>query len=86
LVASGNNAPFTLSQLTPCVTIENIASNLSSFYSDYLQSGTGVDTSCVDQSHNVVSLQDIFLSIASQFTNPRLLPNSAAGTVVSTSN
>jgi hypothetical protein len=77
LVASGNNAAFTLSQLTPCVTVENIASNLSNFYSDYLQSGSGKDTACVDNSHNVVSLQDIFLSIAAQFTNPRLLPNNA---------
>lgn len=77
LVATGNNAAFTLSGLTPCITIENIASTLSNFYSDYLQSSSGVDTSCVDQSHNVVSLQDIFLSIASQFTNPRLLPNNA---------
>ena len=82
LIATGNNAAFTLSQLTPCVTVENIASSLSYFYSDYLQSGSGKDNTCVDNSHSVVSLQDIALSIAAQFTRPRLLPNNAAGTVV----
>lgn len=84
LVATGKNASFTLSTLSPCATIENIASSLGNFYSDYLQSGSTVSSSCVDSSHSVTSLQDIFLSIAAQFTNPRLLPNNAAGTVVST--
>jgi hypothetical protein len=64
------------------VTVENIASSLGDFYSDYLQSGSQVSTSCVDNSHSVTTLQDISLSIAAQFTNPRLLPNNAAGTVV----
>lgn len=77
LVATGQNQSFTLSTLTPCVTIENIASSLNNFYSDWNQSGTGIDTSCVDNSHSVVSLQDIFLSIASTFTTPRLVPNSS---------
>ncbi|MGC9157636.1 MAG: hypothetical protein ACP5FH_01505 [Terracidiphilus sp.] len=77
LVATGKNASFTLSNLTPCVTIENISSSLSTFYSDYKQSGTGIDTSCVDNSHTVSSLNGIFLSIGATFTNPRLLPNNA---------
>jgi hypothetical protein len=54
-----------------------MASSLGSFYSDWNQSGSGLDNTCVDNSHSVVSLQDIFLSIASNFTTPRLLPNSA---------
>ena len=82
LWATGNNASFTLATLSPCVTVENIASSLGDFYSDYLQSGSQVSTSCVDNSHSVTTLQDISLSIAAQFTNPRLLPNNAAGTVV----
>jgi Flp pilus assembly protein TadG len=77
LIASGRNAAFSLSQLTPCVTIENIASSLNTFYSDYNQSGSGIDLSCVDNAHTVSSLQNIFLSIASNFTTPRLLPNNA---------
>ena len=77
LIASGRNAAFSLSQLTPCVTIENIASSLNTFYSDYNQSGSGIDLSCVDNAHTVSSLQNIFLSIAANFTTPRLLPNNA---------
>jgi Flp pilus assembly protein TadG len=77
LIATGRNAPFTLSSLTPCVTIENIASSLGTFYSDYQQSGSGIDLSCVDNSHTVVNLNDIFQSISSSFTTPRLLPNNA---------
>jgi hypothetical protein len=75
LVATGNNASFTLSTLTPCVTMENIASSLSDFYSDYNQSNDGVATPCEDNSHPTVNLSDISLAIASTFTTPRLLPN-----------
>ena len=62
-------------QLTPCITMENIASNLGNFYSDYNQSGSG--STCQDASHTVTSLADIFLAIASSFTQPRLIPNTA---------
>ncbi|MFY9856028.1 MAG: TadE/TadG family type IV pilus assembly protein [Terracidiphilus sp.] len=82
LIASSNypltlNQSFSLSTLTPCVTIENIASSMGNFYSDYNQSGTGVDLSCVDSSHTVSSLDGIFSSIASTFKNPHLIPNTA---------
>lgn len=81
------NAPFSsAAALTPCMTMENIASSPDFFYSDYLQSGSSVSTTCVDNSHTVTALSQIFQSIASDFTTPRLLPNNAAGTVVSTSN
>jgi hypothetical protein len=75
LVATGDNAAFALSGLTPCVTMENIASNLSDFYSDYNQSGSG--STCEDASHTVTSLKDIFVAIASQFTTPRLIPKTS---------
>ncbi|MGO9336878.1 MAG: pilus assembly protein TadG-related protein [Terracidiphilus sp.] len=75
LVATGQNASFTLSTLTPCVTMENIASSLNYFYSDYNQSGSG--SSCQDASHTVSTLADIFLAISADFTTPRLIPNSA---------
>jgi hypothetical protein len=77
LVATGKNQSFTLATLTPCVTMENIASSLDYFYSDYLQSGGGASTTCTDNSHSVTSLVDIFSSIAATFTKPRLLPNNA---------
>jgi hypothetical protein len=75
LVATGANANFSLSQLTPCVTMENIASSLNTFFSDYNQSGSG--STCQDASHPTVSLNDIFQAIAATFTTPRLLPNNA---------
>jgi hypothetical protein len=76
LVATGNNVPFSLSgstALTPCITMENIASSLTWFYSDYNQSGSG--STCVDVTHTTTSLNDISLAIASSFTRPRMLPN-----------
>jgi hypothetical protein len=76
ILTTGLNAPFSpISQLTPCVTMENIASSLSDFYSDYNQSGSG--STCEDNSHSVVSLQDILLAISASFTKPRLLPYNA---------
>jgi hypothetical protein len=75
LVTNGDNASFSLSGLTPCVTMENIASSLANFYSDYNQSGSG--STCQDSSHTVTSLKGIFVAIASTFTTPRLVPNSA---------
>jgi Flp pilus assembly protein TadG len=75
LVASGNNVTFSLSTLDPCKTMENIASSLTTFYSDYLQSGSGVDQSCVDANHDPTQISDIFSSIATTFTTPRLIPN-----------
>jgi len=75
LVATGDNASFSLSTLTPCVTVENMASSLSNFFSDYAQSGS--NSTCYDNAHTVTSLSDIFSAIAANFTNPRLLPNNS---------
>jgi len=75
LTGTGSNASFTLGTLTPCVTMENIASSLQTFYSDYNQSGSG--STCEDASHATVSLQDIFQAISSNFTTPRLIPSNA---------
>ena len=75
LVATGTNEAFSLSGLNPCVEMVDIASSLATFYSDYKQGGsTG---GCVDGSHSTVSLSDIFQSIATNFTTPRLVPNNA---------
>jgi len=75
LVATGKNVAFTLSTLTPCVAMENMASSLDYFFSDYNQSGSG--STCQDASHTVTSLADIFYAISATFTTPRLLPNNA---------
>jgi hypothetical protein len=55
--------------------MENIASSLAYFYSDYNQSGSG--STCQDASHTVSTLADIFLAISADFTTPRLIPNNA---------
>jgi Flp pilus assembly protein TadG len=78
IATTGLNQTFTLSgasALTPCITMENIASSLNYFYSDYNQSGSG--STCVDNSHTTVNLSDISLAIASTFTKPKLLPNNS---------
>jgi len=74
-VVSAANVSFTLSQVTPCLSMENIASSLTYFYSDYNQSGSG--STCQDNSHATETLNDIFQAIAATFTTPRLLPNNA---------
>lgn len=75
-VATGTlNQSFTISTLTPCVTMEDVASSLNYFYSDYTQSGSG--SSCQDSSHSVEKMSDIFQAIAGTFTTPRLLPYNA---------
>jgi hypothetical protein len=76
LVATGQNQAFSLSSLTPCVTMENIASSLGTFYSDYKQGGT--TGTCVDSGHSTISLSEIFQAIATTFTTPRLIPNNAS--------
>ena len=77
VVATGKNVSFTsASQITPCVTIENIASSLSYFYSDYNQSGSGVDSSCQSTVNSATSLNDIGISIGGSLSGPTLIPNS----------
>lgn len=78
------NQTFSLSganALTPCITMENIASSLQYFYSDFNQSGSG--STCQDSSHTVTTLSQIFQAISADFTTPRLIPNNAAGTAAS---
>jgi len=73
------NASFTLSSLTPCIEMENVASNLNDFYSDYYQGGTS--TNCIDGAHvsslSQGGLQAIFQSILTKYLSPQLLPNNA---------
>jgi hypothetical protein len=81
-----DNVPFSsISQLSPCVTMENMAnpesgntsqtwSNL--FYSD-LPSGTTVNKNCVNNNQTATDMGDIFFAISANFTTPRLLPSNA---------
>jgi len=83
-VATGANATFTAATITPCVTMENVASSLQYFYSDYNQTdeGTGVNKNCIDNAHSVSDLKDILLAVGADFTRPRLLPSNAPYTVI----
>jgi hypothetical protein len=79
------NAAFTLSganALTPCITMENIASSLQYFYSDANQSNS--NSTCQDNAHTVTYLSQIFQAISGDFTTPRLIPNNAPGNTAST--
>lgn len=75
LEALNDTSLTTVSQVSPCETVENMASSLQYFYSDYLQGSSGVASNCVSASHSITSLNQIFQSIAESFTKPRLLPN-----------
>ena len=62
--------------ITPCQTMTQMASYPQDFYSDYLQSGTGIDTNCVSASNpNDTSIAQIFAHIRTNFTTARLIPN-----------
>jgi Putative Tad-like Flp pilus-assembly len=60
---------------TPCLTMKGIASSAAYFYSDYAQSGTGVDKNCGGTGSTTTSINSIFQYIAASFTVSRLIPN-----------
>jgi hypothetical protein len=61
--------------ITPCQTMKDIASSPAYFFSDYAQSGSGVDTSCAGSGASTTSINQIFQDIAVSFTVSRLVPN-----------
>ena len=84
------NVPLTsITEVTPCNTIENMASDLAYFYSDANQEGSSghggggggngvntVDTNCTSPDHSALtSLNDIFQDIYGSLTAARLIPN-----------
>jgi Flp pilus assembly protein TadG len=78
LVATGKNVAFTLSTLTPCMTMENLSSDYSLFFSDYSADySTGSSSTCLNTkiSTNNNSLQAIFKAIAGGLGAARLVPN-----------
>jgi len=84
---TGTSTPITVSSLTPCVTMKNIASPAASdgttyFYADTSSSSNG----CTDTAHSVTNIADIFFAISSSFTTPRLLPTSSSDVTLTTTN
>jgi Flp pilus assembly protein TadG len=86
LVVTGTlNPPINaITDVTPCSTILNMASDISYTYSDYYQEKSGgsgvneVDTNCksLDPSNaTLTSLNDIFQGIYGSITSARLIPN-----------
>lgn len=69
---------------TPCSTMQMMASGSTTsaqsqyFYSDYNQSGSGVNTNCTStQNPDDTSIAGIFANIGTTFGRARLIPNSA---------
>ena len=60
--------------ITPCQTMQNMASSSQNFYSDY--TAKGGTNSCVSASHPTNNLNEIFKEI-SQGPVARLIPNNA---------
>jgi hypothetical protein len=63
-------------RISPCTTMQNIASSAAYFYSDYTQSGSGHDTQCIGTGATTTNLQQIFADVAASLTVSRLVPNS----------
>lgn len=66
-----------IANITPCQTMENIASNSAYFYSDYTStsSGSTTDSSCIGTATSTTQLSQIFSEIANSMTTSRLIPN-----------
>lgn len=64
------------SNLTPCEAMQQMASNSTTFYSDYVAGGNGGnnDSSCQGASGSDTSLDDIFSFISGNLSEPRLIP------------
>jgi hypothetical protein len=64
------------SNLSPCQTMENMASTSAQFYSDYDAGGNGGsnDTNCAGASGSDTSMNDIFAFIAGNLSAARLIP------------
>lgn len=59
--------------ITPCQTMQRIASSPGYFYSDY--KATGGSSSCISASQSSTNLNQIFAQIAGDLTVARLIPN-----------
>lgn len=60
-------------RITPCTTMQDMATNSSTFFSDYTANGSS--GSCVSASRPTTNLNQIFTEIAGDLTVARLIPN-----------
>jgi len=59
--------------ITPCATMQQMASNAATFFSDY--TATGGSSSCISASRPTTNLNQIFTEIAGDLTVARVIPN-----------
>jgi len=59
--------------ITPCQTMQQMASSSSYFFSDY--TATGGSSSCISASQPITGLNQIFTTIVSDLTSVKLIPN-----------
>jgi Flp pilus assembly protein TadG len=59
--------------ITPCQTMQQIASSSTTFFSDY--TATGGSSTCISSARPSTSLSQIFTDIAGTFGGSRLIPN-----------
>ena len=59
--------------ITPCATMQGIASNSEYFFSDY--TATGGSSSCVSASQPITGLNQIFTTILVDLSSVKLIPN-----------
>ena len=64
------------SGITPCATMQAMASNPAYFFSDYLQSGSGANANCVGTGATTTNLSQIFYDVYTSLSKARLIPNS----------
>jgi Flp pilus assembly protein TadG len=63
------------SGITPCQTMQQIASSTAYFYSDYQQSGSGADQSCIGTANSTTNINQIFGDIAATLSVTKLIPD-----------
>jgi len=71
----GTDTSGTYKGITPCQTMQKIASAPQYFFSDYNQSGSG--STCQSASQPTTNLSQIFTQIAADMTVARLIPDSS---------
>jgi len=60
--------------IAPCLTMSEIATDADHFYSDFNQTGTGIDASCTSI-HPATAVNEIFSSILENLVPVRLIPD-----------
>jgi Flp pilus assembly protein TadG len=59
--------------ISPCQTMEQMASTAATFFSDY--TATGGSSTCISASRPTTSLDEIFSEVGADFSTSRLIPN-----------